>query len=85
MTKYAEHFGAEKRTVIVAARRLECDGNSGLLLIGQCRKADVIAYFSRRGEEEIVINPDHVRIIESVAIGEDSVTPHVGTGEAGND
>ncbi len=46
-----------------------------------CRKADVVAYFSRRGEEEIVINPANVEIIESAAIGEDGITTLVGESE----
>ena len=38
------------------------------LLIGECRKSDVIAHFTRRDEAEIVINPDDVRLTETFTI-----------------
>ncbi len=51
------------------------DESGGLLLIGECRKSDVIAHFTRRDEDEIVINPDDVAIHESIRIeGEDSAS-----------
>lgn len=41
------------------------------LVIGECRKSDVIAHFTRRDEAEIVINPDDVKITDSVRVGKD--------------
>lgn len=41
------------------SNRFEKFGN---ILSGQCNKKDIIAYFSRRNEEEIVVLPKHVRI-----------------------
>ena len=55
------------------------------LLIGDCRRSDVIAHFLRRDEDEIVINPDDVKIIESDRVGKDSDQPLVGAGEVSDD
>lgn len=50
------------------------DQFGGLLLTGRCDKRDIIAYLDGRYEAEIVIDPDHVEISESVAIDEDEAT-----------
>ena len=59
--------------------------DGALLLIGDCCNSDVIAHSMRRNEAEIVINPDDVKIIESVRVGEDSDQPLVGAGEVSDD
>jgi hypothetical protein len=42
--------------------------SGALLLICECCKSNVIALFTRRNEAEIVANPDHVKIVDSVVV-----------------
>ncbi len=44
----------------------EYNASDTLLLVGECRKADVVAHFTRREEEEIVIDPEDVAIIDTI-------------------
>jgi hypothetical protein len=41
---------------------------AGFVLEGRCRKSAIIAYLSRRNEDEILIDPAHVEIIRRIEI-----------------
>jgi hypothetical protein len=57
---FAERFGAD-----------EPDEFSGLVVVGECRTEAVIAYFGRRGEQEILVAHDDVRIMDRIRVSED--------------
>jgi hypothetical protein len=44
------------------ANRLEVLGGKPKVATGKVKKSDVIAYFSRRKEKEIVVDPSKIRI-----------------------
>jgi hypothetical protein len=59
--------------------------SGALLLIGECQKVDVIAHFTRRNEAEIMINPDDVKIVETIVFGGDCEISRVASVQMSDD
>lgn len=54
------------------ARRFKRDGDAPLLIEGRLDRADVVAYFTARGEDEIIALPEEVAIISYSDMADDS-------------
>ena len=50
------------------ARRCPYDGQP-LLVTAQVKRTDIIAFFTRRGEEEVVVDPDDIQITDVKRLG----------------